>query len=314
MHDGLTLSPENFHVLSLDGGGSMGAYALGALTEVEAILRSTRKKGLVETFDLIYGTSTGAIIGSMIALGEPVEKIWEHYRQLAPAVMKKLSPCAKSKALRKHASEIFGERPFDDFRTMVGIVTTKIKPNEPMIFKSHPEQLRTGVASFIPGFGCTVTDAVVASCAAYPFFKKVRLQVPGYGERVLADGGFLANNPTPLAIIETLQFLGIEKERIRVLSVGTGKFPVRRGFFHQIAYTLVPAARTVFELLQTSTNVMEWLNKVLFANIEAVRINETYTHQMTSFLEADVKRLEEMFALGRQAAQEVDEKLKGLFR
>ncbi len=314
MHDGMTLSTENFHVLSLDGGGSMGAYALGALTEVEAILHSTQQKRLADIFDLIYGTSTGAIIGSMIALGEPVENIWEHYRRLAPGVMKKCLLCAKSEALRNHVSEVFGETPFKDFRTMVGIVTTKIKPNEPMIFKSHPEQLRTGVASFKPGFGCTVAEAVVASCAAYPYFNKVKLKVPGYDEHILVDGGFLANNPTPLAIIETLQFLGIEPERVRVLSVGTGKYPVRRGFLQQVAYHLVPATRTVVELLETSTNVMEWLNQVLFANIEAVRINKTYTHLKTSFLEANVERLEKMFALGREAATEVDERLEGLLR
>ena len=77
----MTAAP--FHILSLDGGGSKGFYTLGVLREIEAILG----KKLHEHFDLIYGTSTGAIIAAFIALGEDVRSIAVKYRKLVPEIM-----------------------------------------------------------------------------------------------------------------------------------------------------------------------------------------------------------------------------------
>jgi hypothetical protein len=53
-----------FRVLSLDGGGAKGFYTLGALKEIEALADCP----LYEKFDLIYGTSTGAIIAALLGL------------------------------------------------------------------------------------------------------------------------------------------------------------------------------------------------------------------------------------------------------
>ena len=47
-----------FRVLSLDGGGSKGMFSVGALIETEAML----ERQCYEIFDLVYGTSVGAII------------------------------------------------------------------------------------------------------------------------------------------------------------------------------------------------------------------------------------------------------------
>jgi patatin-like phospholipase/acyl hydrolase len=51
-----------FRVLSLDGGGAKGFYTLGVLAEIEAMLG----KPLHSCFDLIFGTSTGAIIAALL--------------------------------------------------------------------------------------------------------------------------------------------------------------------------------------------------------------------------------------------------------
>jgi predicted acylesterase/phospholipase RssA len=54
-----------FRILSLDGGGAKGFYTLGVLKEIEGMLGGP----LHLHFDLVFGTSTGAIIASLIALG-----------------------------------------------------------------------------------------------------------------------------------------------------------------------------------------------------------------------------------------------------
>jgi uncharacterized protein len=74
-----------FRVLSLDGGGSKGVYTLGVLKEFEALIQ----KPLVEHFDLMYGTSTGAIIIALLALGVSVTDIEQKYLELIPKVMKR---------------------------------------------------------------------------------------------------------------------------------------------------------------------------------------------------------------------------------
>jgi uncharacterized protein len=56
-------------VLTLDGGGAKGFYTLGVLKEIEAMVGCP----LHQKFDLVFGTSTGAIIASLIALGHSVD-------------------------------------------------------------------------------------------------------------------------------------------------------------------------------------------------------------------------------------------------
>ena len=60
-----------FRVLSLDGGGAKGFYTLGALKEIEALVGFP----LCMKFNLIFGTSTGAIIAALLGLAKTVDEI-----------------------------------------------------------------------------------------------------------------------------------------------------------------------------------------------------------------------------------------------
>ena len=80
-------------ILALDGGGLRGILSLSILQKIEEILRD-RHGGdsdfrLCHYFDLIAGTSTGAIIAAMLAVGWPVEKIRQKYISLGKSVFKK---------------------------------------------------------------------------------------------------------------------------------------------------------------------------------------------------------------------------------
>jgi uncharacterized protein len=86
-------SPGPKRILSLDGGGVRGLITLGMLTKVEGVLkaRSPEPEGfrLCDYFDLIGGTSTGALIATLLALGYKVADIVVLYRDMAPAVFRK---------------------------------------------------------------------------------------------------------------------------------------------------------------------------------------------------------------------------------
>src|SRR5437762_2999731 len=95
-----------FRILSLDGGGAKGFYTLGVLKEIEALIACS----LWEKFPLIFGTSTGAIITALIALGKTVDETHALYREHVPSIMRYWSRAAKTQALRTVAAEVFKEQ------------------------------------------------------------------------------------------------------------------------------------------------------------------------------------------------------------
>jgi patatin-like phospholipase/acyl hydrolase len=212
-------SEPKIRALSLDGGGAKGFYTLGALKEIEALVQCR----LYEKFDLIYGTSTGAIIAATLGLGKSVDEIEALYRKHVVSVMARWLPSQKTAALEALAAEVFGELKFDAFKTDMGIVGTRWRDERPIIFKTNRRQAFLGKATFEPGFGCTIGDAVVGSCSAYPFFKK-KFVTTGRGEKIeVRDGGFVANNPTLYAIADATESLGVARKDVRVVSIGVGE-------------------------------------------------------------------------------------------
>jgi predicted acylesterase/phospholipase RssA len=125
-----------FRILSLDGGGAKGFYTLGALREIEALCGSR----LCEKFNLIFGTSTGAIIAALLGLGRSVHEIEALYRDHVVKIMAAWLPSEKAKALETLGTEVFGDLRFDAFKTDMGIVGTRWKEERPMIFKTNAGQ------------------------------------------------------------------------------------------------------------------------------------------------------------------------------
>jgi len=134
--------------------------------EIEALVGSR----LCEKFNLIFGTSTGAIIAALLGLGRSVDEIEALYRSHLVKIMAAWVPSKKTAALEALAVEVFGGLKFDAFKTDMGIVGTRWNEERPIIFKTNPGQTYAGKATFEPGFGATIADAVIGSCSAYPFF------------------------------------------------------------------------------------------------------------------------------------------------
>ncbi len=307
----MSISPEiissekHCRILSLDGGGAKGFYTLGVLTQVQAMLQG---KPLCEHFDLIFGTSTGAIIAALLSLGYKVEDIHSLYRQHVPTVMKNSTAGGRTRALDKLVAEIFGNRDFTHVKTGIGIVATHWHLEKPMIFKSTVAQAHGRKDTFIPGFGCKIGDAVRASCSAYPFFERFVLTT-GQGITVeLLDGGYCANNPTLYAIADAVKAFKKNYADLRVLSVGVGVYPEpkRWGTPKYMAAWLAKACLgfTSLQLLQKTLHVnttsMEQLRSILFNDIQAVRINDTFQQpeMATDLLEADLKKLNLLYQRG----------------
>lgn len=278
------------------------------LFEVETLL----ERPLHEAFDLIYGTSTGSIIGSMLALGETVDTITSRYLEIIPEVMGKRRPLSKSAALERWATTIYGSKGFDAFLTNGGIVATRLEYNRPMVFENHADRAHGRRESFQPGFGYSISDAVVASCAAFPMFAKKTVPTSYGGERTVVDGGFSANNPSLFTLADAIGPLDVERERFRLLTLVTGSFPERNRLISRILTTATP---TFWTLLQTSSNTVETLRTLLFPDVTIVRIDDARTdrHYESNFLECDVEKLKIIFDVGRESFASREGAIRALF-
>jgi len=292
-------------ILSLDGGGAKGFYTLGVLAQVEAMLKG---KPLCEHFHLIFGTSTGAIIAALLSLGYKVEDIHSLYRQHVPTVMRNSTAGGRTKALDKLVAEVFGSKDFTHVKTGVGIVATHWHLEKPMIFKSTVAQAHGRKDTFIPGFGCKIGEAVRASCSAYPYFERF-VVTTGQGVTVeLFDGGYCANNPTLYAIADAVKAFEKKYADLRVLSVGVGMYPEPKHWVtpkYMAAWLAkVCLGFTGLQLLQKTLDVnttsMEQLRLILFNEIQAVRISDTFQQpeMATDLLEADLKKLSLLYQRG----------------
>ncbi|MEG3146530.1 patatin-like phospholipase family protein [Sphingomonas sp. RT2P30] len=280
-----------YRILSLDGGGAKGFYTLGVLREVEAHLG----KPLHEAFDLVFGTSTGAIIASLIALGRTVAEIRELYAEHVVKVMKASGMAAKTAALSDLATEVYGNVGFDQVKTGLGIVATKWMIERPMIFKGSVAQAHGRVGTFVAGFGVKMADAVVASCSAYPFFER-RTVVTAHGDKIeLADGGYCANNPSLYAIADAIAAVRIEPQDIRLLSVGVGIYPQPKApFLSMMRWAkYLQSVQLLQKTLEINTQSMDQLRSILFQDVPTVRISDTF-HQpemATDLFEHDLRKL-----------------------
>lgn len=302
---------KDFRILTIDGGGSKGIYSLGVLKEVEFMIQ----KPIWQEFDLIYGTSTGAMIAALLGIGTSVEDITQLYMSGIPYIMRGGSMKKRTKKLKEKVKEYFGDRKFNDFKTGIGIVSINYDLEQPMIFKSSVKQAHGSKSSFKPGFGCFIWEAVLSSSAAFPFFEKARVKTENQGEPELIDGGFIANNPTLFAIADALNAFKIPKENIRILNVGVGSFIERpTNFFHWVINRSWPLQLTS-KVLASNSAAMARLRQFLFGDIPCIRISDSFTGEdfKTNFLEHDPEKLSKIRSLGRKSFGDFEEDLKKTF-
>jgi hypothetical protein len=133
-------------ILSLDGGGVRGLITLGMLAKVESILKGRSSDPanfrLCDYFDLVGGTSTGALIATLVALGYQVDDIISLYRTMAPAVFRKkrvfqgIQSKFDSSAFRKAI-----DATLSDFLRRSGR-----DPRDLDVLRMNSDMLRTGLA------------------------------------------------------------------------------------------------------------------------------------------------------------------------
>lgn len=242
-------------ILSLDGGGLRGMMTVQVLKKVEKLLRDRFDEPemvLADYFDLIAGTSTGAIIAAGLAKGMTADEIDGHYRKLGDKVFKR-SFWRQGLTLEKYnaedvaaaLSDVLGTKMMKDteFRTGLLVVTKRLDSGSTWALTNNPAARFFGPqddARVIPNGEYPLWQVVRASTAAPTFFagEKIVIRSKAAQERedtagLFIDGGVSPhNNPSLLALmVATMDGyrLGWEvgSDKILLVSVGTGKADAR---------------------------------------------------------------------------------------
>jgi uncharacterized protein len=215
-------SSRMFRILALDGGGLRGAFTAAVLARWDDMLGSGGGNGLVKNFDMVAGTSTGAILAIGLALGMPPKEILKFYRDKGEAIFpkdRKIRHWLKSKhdsiTLRDTLESVFGDRKLSASscsRLVIPTVRAIHGQTEVIVTAHHRDRARHRDISAV--------DAALASSAAPTYFDDAQV-VDSISTQSYLDGGIWANNPVLPAISEAVRYLNVPLDRIDVLSVGT---------------------------------------------------------------------------------------------
>ncbi len=243
------MSSASFRVLSLDGGGIRGAFGAAFLAELERRLG----RPVAACFDLLAGTSTGGVIATALALGEPAARIESFYLERGPEIFTRpkvstplwarivaqalrqhlggvdadwLCACKYgSEALRRALTEVFGTRTLESARRRLVVPAVDLARGQTVVFKTP----------HLPGLErdreFRAVDVILATTAAPTYFSHA---VIGPGS-AYCDGGLWANNPAVVAYAEACRIATLCKRPgidpvfgpadVSMLSVGTGQHP-----------------------------------------------------------------------------------------
>ena len=209
---------DTFHILALDGGGTRGIYTAQLLAKIEQAI-GTRIK---THFDLITGTSTGAIIAGAAVSDIPMTDIVELFDTETPHIFRRRwyrIPLFLSKYPSEQLAQVIAkhipETSLGEIATPLMITSSEITKSEVQIFRSNYGSRDAGIAP--TNKEVCLRDAILASCAAPTFFAPKSVD-----NLLLADGCLWANNPSAIAATEALSVFGKEARKIRMLSIGTG--------------------------------------------------------------------------------------------
>ena len=233
-------------ILALDGGGIRGILTVQLLKRIEKLVRNRTGDDsavLADYFDLIGGTSTGAIIASALALGWQVERIEKLYRELGNSIFESnffrkglLRPKFSAEPVRKALED--KEKGFGDIRlggpelkTGLAVVAKRLDTGSPWVVHNNP---KGRYFNQMPGSNSTpnkdylLREVVRSSTAAPTYFEPEKIRVADDMEGAFVDGGVSPHNNPALQLLMLAALKGHElcwptgADQLLLVSLGTG--------------------------------------------------------------------------------------------
>jgi hypothetical protein len=225
-------------ILSIDGGGIRGIIALGPLEKIESVLRNRSGNPdlrLHECFDLIAGTSTGAIIAAALAFGMSVSEIKSFYAESGPHIFHKTTLANRLKfkydaeGFEENLKNVFGNETLGSskLRTLLMMVLRNATTDHPWIVTNIPACPFNDPATPDCNLRIPLWQLIRGSAAAPTFFLPETVDT-GAHRFVFMDGATTPyNNPAFRAfLVATMDTHGLKwltgVDRMMLVSVGTG--------------------------------------------------------------------------------------------
>lgn len=227
-------------LLACDGGGIRGIISIEILAKIEKELRANSGKPdlvLADYFDYVAGTSTGAIIATLVALGKSVDKIREFYVKSGAEMFEKARLWERFRTkfrddkLSAMLREIIGaETPFgsETLQTLLMIVLRNATTDSPWPLSNNPDaKYNTPPERPDNNAKLPLWQLVRASTAAPTYFPPEEIRL-GARDFIFVDGGItMYNNPAfQLFLMATTEPYRLcwetGREKMLLVSVGTG--------------------------------------------------------------------------------------------
>jgi uncharacterized protein len=267
-------------ILSLDGGGIHGVFTLQVLREIErctcAGAPGPGPRVLADHFDLIAGTSTGAIIASMLSWGCSVDEVESFYCSQAKEIFypstwyRRLTSKFSSDHLSSFLANFFSEEDGQPatlgtkrLRTLLLLVLRNATTGSPWPVTNNPHSHYNDRPPGKTNLETPLWKLVRASSAAPTYFPPQDIMVgstEGKKKFQFIDGGVSPyNNPSFLAFLTATlpeYKLGYEtgEDKLLVVSVGTGSLKMQYGEGAVQNMHVVGHARAMIRALMDSSN------------------------------------------------------------
>jgi len=268
-------------ILALDGGGIRGILTIQILARIEKMLRERNgdpDARLSDYFDLIGGTSTGAIIAAGLALGWPTERVDALYRELGNSIFESsylrwglLRAKFSSKPLQEALKREFGDLTLGsrELKTGLAIVAKRLDTGSPWVVHNNPkgkyyEPRAGGTSTANKDF--LLRKIVRASTAAPHYFEPEEIEISRDTRGAFVDGGISPHNNPALQLLMLATLGGHElnwrwgADRLMLVSVGTGSVELKlqpQDVMKMKALEL--AARSLASLMNDASNLNETL-------------------------------------------------------
>lgn len=293
-------------LLALDGGGIRGLVTLGYLQAIERLLRNRYRRPdyrLADYFDFIGGTSTGAIIATLLSLGWNVADVTRAYIELAEEVFRPnhywgLGPIGRVLASRYDAApmeavlrRLLGERALDSTDILTGLMiiakrvdTASVWPivNMPAHLYFNDRVVEGGlIAAGNRHF--KLWELLRASTAAPTMFRPKRIgEIRVLQSAVFVDGAISSHNDPALQLLmaATLDGFGLGwplgAERLLLCSAGTGMYKRTAPLDSVERYTNLDWAQLLVpQIIGDSMNLIETILQWLSVSPTARSIDRT---------------------------------------
>lgn len=236
-------------ILALDGGGLRGILTTGFLQRIEDLLRD-RHGGdpgfrLCHYFDLIAGTSTGAIIAAALAIGWTVSDIRAKYMSLGKKVFEKsllrqglFRAKYDAGKLSEELKEVYGANTAlggPELQTGLVVVTKRLDTGSPWPISNNPrgKYFAARPGGVIGNGDYPLWQVVRASTAAPVYFEPERITIASAPGMKAVEGDFVDGGVSPYnnPALQALMYATLEGYRIGwptgadsllLVSVGTG--------------------------------------------------------------------------------------------